>query len=264
MTRVKVVGLCFVAVFALSAFMVSGAQAVQMGTCVKAAKVNKKYTGKFTNKLCTEKSVTSEGKYEFAAIKSGTKYTGAGGEATLKGEKGDITCASNEAAGENTGGKTSTVTFKFHSCVLSITHGACTSTGAAEGEIESKLLSGTLVGHGEKGPGGKEPAAGEAWVSVTATPYLAEFTCAPGVPFKVEGNVAGKISPVNVQTKAGKNGKKPKYTFTLEFKENLGEQNLTTILFNPITKEAESGKSIQEGSGGTFYTEKKLELVEDV
>jgi hypothetical protein len=275
MRRFKVVGLCLVAVFALSAFMVSGAQAAKMGTCVKAAKSGKAWTGKFTDKLCTKPASPTEitegktNKYEFAPIPAGIKFKVLGtDQPTLKSAAGNITCTSDSAEGESVGseGTQSHIKFKFTSCVLSATSGKCTGgMGAAEGEIITNGLTSTLVGHGQKGPGGKEPAMGEAWTSVAPTPpetYSAEFTCAPGVPFKVKGNVAGKISPLNVQTKAGKEGKKPKFTFEGEYAETVGEQNLESTFFEPVKKESLTVPSVQEGKGGIIYPLKKLEVDE--
>ena len=275
MKRFKVVALCLVAAFALSAFVASGAQAAKLGTCVKATKEGKKYLGKFTNKLCTEfaseaeKNEGKKNKYEFSPVPAGTKFKALGTDPpTLKSAAGNITCQSDSSEGEAVGteGKTNHAVFRFKSCVLSATAGKCTSgLPAEEGEIVTKMLTSTLVGHGEKGPGGKEPAKGEAWTSVAPTPpeeYSAEFTCAPGVPFKVKGNVAGKIEPVNVQTKAGKEGKKPKFTFLEEYAETVGEQNLESTFFEPIKKETLTVPSIQEGKGGIIYSLKKLEVDE--
>ncbi len=47
MKRIRIMGLCLVAAFALTAVIASGAQAGQYGVCGKAAKVGKSYTGKY-------------------------------------------------------------------------------------------------------------------------------------------------------------------------------------------------------------------------
>lgn len=272
MKRTSVVGFCIVAALALAAFGASVAQAGTMGHCVKASKVGGKYTGKYTNKTCTtaateaEKTEGKKNKYEFEAVKAGTKFTGAGGKSTLKGAAGEITCESSETTGEQVGGtgKEGRDKFQFFGCKLSVTSGACESAGAKEGEIVSNELTSHLIDNGEKGDGGKEPAVGEVWIEEEATApdiYLAEFTCAPGLSLKVTGSASGKMGPVNTVTKAGKPGKKPKYTFTTVFSETVGEQNLRTSVYIPELEETKEGPSIQTGEGGSFYTEKGLEIL---
>lgn len=269
MTRMKVLGLCLVAAFALSAFAAAGAQAGTLGTCVKAKKEGKTYLGKYTNKTCTAEAPGGKGgKYEFEEAKN-VKYTSAGGKTSLKGSAGEITCESNTDEGEWQNGKDNTDTFKFKGCVLSVTGGKCKSATGAEGEIITNLLDSKLIDHGETGLSGKEPAEGEAWVEFSASglfpsafgegPFLATFECS-GIPFAVTGAAAGKIGPVNVATKAGKPGKKPKYTFTMEFTETGGEQDLNTTFFNPLTSKVETGPSAQLGSGGAFFTAKGYEI----
>lgn len=134
------------------------------------------------------------------------------------------------------------------------------------GEITTNPLTSHLIDHGEKGPDGEEPPQGEAWVELTNTPpseYLAEFVCEPEIPLKLSGSVRGKIGPDNVQTKAGKQGKKPKPTFTEEFSAGVGEHDLTVTVTNPLTEQVESGPAVQEGTECVFYTEKKLEITAD-
>jgi hypothetical protein len=77
------IGLCGAAAFAVSAVAVasaSGAGPVYF-TCAKAAKSGKKYTGRYTNKTCSEVSESNEGKYERVAPPFPVKVAGKGGEA---------------------------------------------------------------------------------------------------------------------------------------------------------------------------------------
>ena len=71
MKRIKVVGLCLVAVFALGAVAAASAMAAKPAVpayekCVKAAKVGKKYAGAFSNKECT--NAAAEGKYRLEQV----------------------------------------------------------------------------------------------------------------------------------------------------------------------------------------------------
>jgi len=270
MKRFKIAGLCLVAVFAVSAFAASGAQAGTLGKCVKVTKEGKVYKGHFLDKLCQTAATAEEvekggkkNKYNFVEAKN-VKFTSSGGLSTLKGAAGEITCETNTDSGEFLNGKENRDVFTFHGCVLSVTGGKCTSVGAAEGEIVTNTLTSHLIDHGEKGMSGKEPAVGEVWLEFTNTPpqpYLAVFTCAPGITFKVTGSVSGTIGPVNKATKAGKPGKKPKYTFVIKFAKEVGEQDLLSTFNNPLEENKEvTAPSEQYGEGGAFLTEKGFEI----
>ncbi len=76
MKSMRILGLCLAAVFALSAIAVSSAAAAQpeYKTCGKATKIVKTYTGKYTDKNCSEVNAKSEGKYERVAVKTPDKF----------------------------------------------------------------------------------------------------------------------------------------------------------------------------------------------
>jgi len=264
MKRFKIVGLCLVAVFALTAVMASGAQAGQWGTCAKAAKNGKVYTGGYTDKLCSTKSATKEGKYEWVPNAANIPFTSEGGASHLKGEAGEIACTHGTDSGTFEGATKDTDTFTFDGCKLKPFELACKSYGAAnEGEIVTNTLASALIDNGEKGASGKEPAAGEVWQSETAKEthtdpvfgpgkWLADFECG-GVPFAVQGSVSGVVEKAYVEAKlkagkAGKKGKPGKPTIKVAFTEKGGEQDLLTTFVNPTKEDkVETGPSIQEG-----------------
>jgi hypothetical protein len=183
MKRLTIVGLCLVAAFALSAMVVSSAGAVTptYKSCGKAAKVNKKYTGHYTTKVCSPSAVsgTNEGKYE-RGIYSAAKKLGIKGK--LKGTaphnnlvdptcpKGDFNHTSNACepadAGKATAsepadiaGTTTCQKEKVTGAVTSATNtewqteyskceaeeSACNTTGSKAGDIKTEKLESTLV-----------------------------------------------------------------------------------------------------------------------
>src|ERR1700742_3734355 len=87
MRRIKMMGLCLVAVLAVAAVAVSSASAAlpEYKVCAKATKVGKTYTGEFTDKLCSAKSGTKEGKYELESWEAAKKkgFKGKNGVSTL-------------------------------------------------------------------------------------------------------------------------------------------------------------------------------------
>jgi hypothetical protein len=274
MKRFKIVGLCLVAVFALSAVMASGAQAGSIGTCVKAAKNGKLYTGKFTDKLCkvgatkAQEEAGKENKYEFIDNAGNIPFTSEGGPSHLKGAAGEIACERGTDSGTFEGAKKDTDVFVFIGCKLKPFELVCKSYGAKEGEIITNTLASTLIDNGEKGLSGKEPVAGEVWEQETNAgintdpvfgpgPWLASFECG-GIPFAVSGSVSGVVEAayVNAKLKKGKGGKETgkgwkfgKPTFKIAFTEAGGEQDLQTTFVNPLKEnKVETGASIQEGT----------------
>jgi hypothetical protein len=263
MKRISIVGLCLVCAFALSAIASSSAFAGVYGTCTKAAKEGKKYTGKYTDKNCNTLASEAEiaegkkNKYEFTAYPgaAGTKwgYTSKTKTATLKSAAGEITCKASTDKGSITGAKTDVDQVTFTTCVLSVTGGKCTSAGEAAGTIKTGELKTLLIDHGETGPSGKEPAEGEAWTAFEGpggpeTPS-AEFVCEPGIPFTTVGSTSGVDTPVNVVSNKGKS----------TFSSTGGEQDLVSIFFNPLTSKVEEAPS-EEITVGEDKFESKIEI----
>ena len=148
MKRMRIVGLCLVAVFALSAIGAGSASALpEIGRCVAKAG-----TGKYKDSNCTEKAgkLVSEKAFEFAKnpIKKG--FTASGGVGILEGASGtQIECKVNSSTGEYLS-TTSTkevhkVKAKFNECGVPAFGGTeCKTKGDAAGEITTTLLKGKL------------------------------------------------------------------------------------------------------------------------
>ncbi len=70
MRHVRILGLALVAVFAITALAAASASAAEpeYKMCKKAAKVEKKYTGGYNDKRCTEVNVGGEGKYATSPV----------------------------------------------------------------------------------------------------------------------------------------------------------------------------------------------------
>ncbi len=274
MKRFRIVGLCMVAVFALTAVMASGAQAGQLGTCVKAAKNGKLYTGHYTDKLCgvhatgAQETEGKANKYEWVANAGNIPFTSEGGPTHLKGAAGEISCERATDSGTLEGAKADKDVFVFIGCKLKPFELVCKSYGAKEGEIVTNSLASTLIDNGEKGLSGKEPAKGEVWQQETAAgtttdpvfgpgPWLVNFECG-GIPFAVSGSMSGVVEHayINAKLKKGKGGKETgkgwkfgKPTFKVAFTEAGGEQDLQTTFVNPLKEnKVETGASAQEGT----------------
>lgn len=197
MKRMRIVGLALVAVFAFAAMTAAGASAAkpQWKFCAKVAKnAEKKYTGKYSDKLCTVSS--TEGKYELTAgIGKGKGFKGKGGEATLHNVipgKGDIKviCKSFKDAGSVLAPSgVFNVTSTFSKCT---SLGAPCSSGKKKETIETSTLAGEL-GYLNKA----HTAAGESLTSQAepGSGYLAQFECEGLAKVRVHGAVIGALTP---------------------------------------------------------------------
>lgn len=200
MNRIRIVGLCLIAVFAITAVAAGTASASfpEYKTCVKAAVKEK---GTFNDKNCSipSKGVAKakEGGYELGPFSAAKKkaFTGKAGVSTLfsyipSNEAtfwtggtvvGTVTCKSAKSAGEVTGPKTSTVTVEFKTCA---TEGKkCTSPAAKAGTIKTNKLTATL-GFIEGGVG-SEIEGGASGVT-----NQAEFNC-EGTAITTNGTLIG-------------------------------------------------------------------------
>ena len=211
-------GLCVMAAlaaFALSAMAASSASAATYKVCAAQKK------GEYTTSTCaTKSSKPKKGKYEKA---SKLGYTTATGEAKLETPSlgGTVKCSASKGAGQITGGKTATLQVKFTGCE---TKGVPCESGATLGTIETFPLETTLVGHGEKGLGGKEPLAGEVWTDIKGEAAYggdqAIFGCEGIGYFRSTGTLAGVNGGVN----------KLSFTGTTNFENGIGEQDLETAV----------------------------------
>jgi len=261
MKRIRIVGLCLVAAFALSATIASSSQAAGYYHCVaqkkgeytnstcttKSVKAKKgKYElaefascvaqkkGEYTNNTCTTKSVKAKkGKYEKVAPITFTDKTGEAKLATPDLGPHDVECTASTSSGDITGSTTGTDQVEFtgctlegHSCESADLFGYGTNSGKA-GVIDTDPLDTTLVGHGEKAGGyeHKEPASGEVWGEVVGTTsgYSSEFICNGEIILHTHGSVSGVSTPVNGA---------PSTSGTNTFGLGEGEQALLTEVFN--------------------------------
>lgn len=262
MKRIRIAGLCFVAMFALSAMVTAAAQAGEYGRCLKAEKVNKKYTGGYVDKNCQTVSATHEGKYEWYAgvthkvgepIEPG--YTSKTIKATLASSYGIVECKASTDIGEITGPKADVDLITFTGCEM---HGAkCNSAGQVAGTIKTNKLDTSLIDHGEQGLSGGEPALDEVWTQyVSAETYQAEFEC-PAVPVfvRVSGSLSGvDTKDVNVMSATGKT----------RFESGHGEQDLVTevsptgLSWEPGVASVETTESTTKGASEKWEIKAEL------
>jgi len=221
MTRIKVMGLALVAVFAIAAIGSAAASAApSYKECAKAAKVGKTFTGKYTDKNCTAK-VETGGKYELqAGVGKGKAAKTSGGPAELlvvipagvseefpEGATVKITCASNKGVSTSSSPNlVSKAVTTFSKCK---TLGSPCQSGAKKETIVTNSLSGELVDI-EGGEGVGTVLHAETGTSTAA------FVCTE----VAETNVIGSLIGIN----SGNVGKISKTSaLTFEVGPGLGE-----------------------------------------
>ncbi len=157
MNRIKVMGLCLVAVFALAAVAASSASASPgWYECAKAGKSGKLYTGTYVDKLCAthatkaQEEAGKENKYELkAGVGKGKGFKGKSGKTTLYtttplGITAEVTCTGATDSGKLAlPNKEYDVVAIFKGCEAQ--SNKCTSPGAKAGEIKTNNLAGELV-----------------------------------------------------------------------------------------------------------------------
>jgi hypothetical protein len=216
MKRIKIVGLCLVAMFAMSALATTAAQAGEYGKCVKASPKN---TGAYSDKNC-QTLVGSGGKYEWVSgVSPAMSFTAKTKSAELVGAAGTISCKKSSTVGTIEGTKTNHEVVTFEGCEFKgAVTGECHSAGQGSGVIVTNKLETTLIDHGEKGPSGGEPKAGEVWDSFKAESgtVQAQYLCAAIVEIKTEGTLAGVFTSGSINVMAKK--------AEIEFNGKLGEE----------------------------------------
>jgi hypothetical protein len=250
MKRISTVGLSVVAMFAFSAMAASSALAGEYITCVKVAKENKKFHGKYTGNNCAVLSATSEGKYERGSPAFPVTFTTKSKMVQLSSAAGSVNCKESAGKGAILGPKMSLEERTLTECLHPI-GGKCTNLSTylethkyAPSKITLVSLS-ELVDHGENGPSGLEPAEGEVWDSLSADaestlyPYQAVFICEPGIILRMGGSTSGVVAPVNLK-KSNKG--------TLTFGREEGEQDL-------VTEFSENGGETWESTGPNVLME---------
>lgn len=210
MRRIGIVGLSLAAACALGALTSSSALAAggpEYLACGKAAKSANKYTGKYTNKACSEVSATSEGKYERVAPKFPVKFSSKFGETKVflwnpkeHEVQAEVPCAKGKDAGELTSAGGGTVTIAYEGCVIPESGkfpGPCTSAGQKPGVIVTEALTTELVWLDDE-----ENEAGIALAPATTGGPFEEAVCGYAkLSVKQYGSLVGKLSPVGEATK---------------------------------------------------------------
>ncbi len=212
MKRMSTLVLALAAMFALAAVMAAGASAVKptWKYCAKTAKnEEKKYTAKYTDKLCSIEASEAEieegkhNKYELTeGIGKGKGFKGKGGVAVLHNVipgKGDITveCQQFKDSGEVVvPSGVVNVKSEFKKC-KSLGF-PCKTEGGKKETITTNTLAGEL-GWLDKA----HTAAGESLTNQAepGSGYLAEFECEGVAKVRVHGAVIGSVSPAHAISK---------------------------------------------------------------
>ncbi len=260
MSNLKALGLAFAAMLVIAGLTAVSASASDpaLYECAKAPKIEKKFSGHYSNKKCTPESFVAAGgqKYEFqewkkepAKIKA-FKGKGAGANLEIQGA-GGITCKKSSDTGKFTGPKTaSDINVTFTGCEF--LGFQCASAGAKAGEVKTNPLK-AEIGYVNK-------AKHEVGVDLSAEKglYEAELTCST-IHLRVSGAVIGTATPVNTFSK----------TATLTFNQSAGfqevehfESGIKQTLFTEVAFEEEpfSEESGAQSGEETEVTNKGEEL----
>jgi hypothetical protein len=202
MKRIRIIALCLVAAFAMSAVAAATASAEQpeIGRCKK---VTVKKSGKYSSATCT--ALKTGGEYEWTAGAVKGKFTGVGGVGTLETiGKNKVVCKTESSVGEYTSAKTvGGVLVTFTECVSS--GFKCTTVGQAEGTLITKELEGNIVWENKA----LKHIALDL-IPASGGELFIEFGCGP-LTIRVKGSVlvnvkAGKMETKPVQKYSGAKG----------------------------------------------------------
>jgi hypothetical protein len=221
MRRMKIVGLCLMAVFAMSALVFSAsasAVAPEYGSCVKKAKAE---GSGYSNSGCT-KAVGTGAKFEWTPGAAGQKFSTTGGVATLTTVKGEqVTCEKENSTGEYLAGnnKEEKTTVNFEGCKSGGL--TCTTEGKKPGELTTNELIG-IVGY-EKEPEGTK--ARKTVLELHPGPsapahHFIDFKCTAALTIEVRG--VGGTEDAGILVKI-KNGKMTAVE-TLKYTQSKGKQ----------------------------------------
>lgn len=202
MRHVRLVGLCLIAAFVVSALAAATSSAAlpEWGKCVKLpAEINGKVKtkGKYADANCTEKLAPATGEYEFlkgtSGLVGGTEFTNTATSAKVSLETSfgiSVNCTGQTARGELSGTKeVSQVSVTFTGCEASLCSFPCENTFAEDegeegnfhyrkGEIVTFGLKGRLVYI--SGAGTPDPSVGLQLEPEEKKGWFAFFGCGPG------------------------------------------------------------------------------------
>lgn len=220
MRRIRIMGLCLVAMFAMGAIAsgTASATAPEFGQCLKkAVKSLPGYSDSKCTKVATE---AKKGTYEWipGPVIGKNKFTTIGGVATLLTVKGEtVTCTKEESTGhyiEGGNNKEEETTVRFKGCESNKL--SCTTAGEPEGELVTNPLVG-VIGF-EKAPKKTalllHPQTGSTFIAFNCTPVLSIVVRGKGA-----NHEAGILAPI-------KNGKMVT-TEILKYKQSKGKQKPT-------------------------------------
>lgn len=266
MRRIKIAGLCLMAVFAMSAVAATGASAAnpEYGRCLK---VTVKKLSNYDSAKCiktasedvgTEAEKLKKGNFEWTTtlVKKGfTAVNKPTTIATLETKAGTkVTCTGLSSAGEYTGLKTVTISqTTFSGCESGGIK--CNTPAAGTGVIKVKELLGELGVYQKGAPSTKDKIGNLLWPNggtPTSGSELVEFNCA-GLVVKVKNAV---ISPVTSNSM--------KKVATVKFTAAKGVQKPNAFVGGPETAlESKFGPAPYEKSGQSATTiQTNEELVE--
>jgi hypothetical protein len=137
MKRINIVGLCVMAVFAMSALTAASASAEEfpgLGRCVPVAKG----TGNYTSNNCLNKDTDADENFEWeGGPGANSAFTSTGGPATLESVKKEkIVCKKETDSGTYIGESEAESVTVFQGCQSAL---SCQSVGKS-GEIETEVL----------------------------------------------------------------------------------------------------------------------------
>jgi hypothetical protein len=192
MKRIRIVGLCLVAVFAVCAIGVSSASALEYRVCIKASPKN---TGNFSDKGCTV-AAPGTGKYTLGTFEQAKKKVSKSKgthpvnnlvNPSTKKVEGVTECKKEKGTAEITSAKTAKVENSYSKC--SSAGKTCETAGAGKGNIKTHVLTSTLV-----------PISAGTGDGVVFTPasgaVLAEYNC-EGIEITAEGAPIGEMVGLN-------------------------------------------------------------------
>ncbi len=142
--RIRIAGICLVAICALSAVfaMSASAAAPEYGRCIK--KANAEGSG-FTSSKCNKAAEGKKAKYEWLPGEAKRKFTTSGGAAKLETVGGKIvSCEKESSVGEFSATNTKQETTAVHFSGCKATGLPCTTEGLKEGELETRELTGEV------------------------------------------------------------------------------------------------------------------------
>jgi len=259
MRRIKFLGLAAVVLVAAVGVLAASANAETGPTwfeCGKAAKnAEKKYTGKYNDKACTQKNEAGEGKYELQpGVGKAKASKGKGGTTKFELETPDghfaITCGSVATEGTPKAPNLETaISFVLKKCAF--IENSCKTPGAKKGEIKGSGLVGEL-GYVEPESGHSAPAVGLKIVNPDGEKTaMATFECGEGEKkgFVTESSLEGAV--IGVQ-EGDINTLSKESTLTYVPLEQFGEHEFTGKKYKPLVNIigfADEVEEIQRCSG---------------